>query len=172
MCIFLVVFNRLEIAMNVLFCMNVPVVAILMLNSPRVRLWHQFWTEENKLCFPEVAWEYFNYQRLGTALLRCFFVCWPDMLAAESLSAWQEFCLWNRGEKGRWLPSSGRHSLERLKLWEILDITSFGERTISQQVSFSYYTRWIHANPPNTLRFPKRRCSPCFTDCRWLWIYA
>lgn len=120
--------------MNVLFCMNVPVVAILMLNSPCVRLWHQFWTEENKLCFPEVAWEYFNYQRLDTVLLRCFFhlLAWyacsriPLSLARVPVESW----------RGRWLPSSGRHSLEKLKLWEILDIASFGERMISQQVSF------------------------------------
>lgn len=32
--------------------------------DPSVTLWHQFWTEENKLRFPEVSWEYFNYQKM------------------------------------------------------------------------------------------------------------
>ncbi|CAE7340286.1 Hspbap1 [Symbiodinium natans] len=32
--------------------------------DPSVTLWHQFWTEENKSQFPEIAWEYFNYQKM------------------------------------------------------------------------------------------------------------
>eukprot|EP00439_Symbiodinium_sp_Y106_P044452 s428_g5.t1 len=32
--------------------------------DPSVTLWHQFWTDENKSQFPEIAWEYFNYQKM------------------------------------------------------------------------------------------------------------
>ena len=40
----------------------------------RLRLWHQFWTEENKRRFPEIAWEYFNYQilRANGCRIGCF----------------------------------------------------------------------------------------------------
>jgi len=55
--------------------------------DPSVTLWHQFWTEENKLRFPEVAWEYFNYQKMTpefwTALPRKIEVLRESMAEAE-----------------------------------------------------------------------------------------
>ncbi|CAJ1414772.1 unnamed protein product [Effrenium voratum] len=55
--------------------------------DPSVTLWHHFWTQENKHRFPEIAWEYFNYQKMTPE----FWTALPRKV--EALRAQQEVLL-------------------------------------------------------------------------------
>lgn len=57
-----------------------------------IRLWHQFWTDENKLRFPEVAWEYFNYQQLGDLILKFGTSCLEHRNNHGTLWNYMSFC--------------------------------------------------------------------------------